>query len=424
MINENPVFITGLGAITASGLTVEENWQSIIQGQCHLNEIEEEDISQWPHRLGGEIKNFKAAKMLPDRKLIKVISKQDALGIYAAIQAVEDSGMIDWRDNSEDTRLFNDKTAVFVGSPGNKYYQQYDFLPLIAKSGDDMQHFAKDLFSEVHPMWLLRILPNNVLAYTGIQYGFKGPNHNITNHAVSGAQALLEATYAIKSGQAERAVVVAYDIALEAQALYYYDKLGVISGDGLRPFDASHNGTILGNAAAAIVLESEASAKARSANCYAECLGGLSETEGNGLFGIEEEGQQLSDMLQRTLERCQLKAEDIDLIVPHANGNPKSDDSEAMAIHRHFSNKTAITGFKWSMGHSLAASGLVDAVLTVCALKEKTIPGIPNFKNAATAAKDLNISVSAQTLKANAHALLINRGFGSMNAAMVLKACE
>src|SRR5208283_989287 len=122
----------------------------------------------------------------------------------------------------------------------------------------NMQTFAKHLFDEVHPMWLLRILPNNVLAYTGITYGFKGPNHNITNHAVGGTQAILEAYHAIRSGQADRAVVVAYDMGVEPQALFYYKQLGVVSERHLKPFDSEHDGTILADGAAALVLESEA----------------------------------------------------------------------------------------------------------------------------------------------------------------------
>jgi 3-oxoacyl-[acyl-carrier-protein] synthase-1 len=163
--------------------------------------------------------------------------------------------MIVYRDTLPHKNPFNEQTAVFVGSPGNKYLQQYDFLPLLAKT-HNMQQFAQQLFETVHPMWLLRILPNNVLAYTGITYEFKGANHNITNHAVGGTQALLEAYHAIRSGQAERAVVVAYDMAIEPQALFYYEQLGVLSNQHLKPFDEAHDGTILAEGAAALVLES------------------------------------------------------------------------------------------------------------------------------------------------------------------------
>jgi len=301
MTDLNRVFITGRSALTASGATADETWSAVMAGQSGIAAIEEWDISEWACHLGGELKNFQAAKMLPDRKLIKVISRQDVMGIHAAVKAVEHSGMIAYRDGLACADDFNEQTAVYVGSPGNKYFQQYDFLPLLAKTDGNMQAFAEQLFNEVHPMWLLRILPNNVLAYTGITYGFKGANHNITNHAVGGTQAILEAYHAIRTGQADRAVVVAYDSGVEPQAMFYYDQLGVLSERHLKPFDQEHDGTLLADGAAALVLESEASARARNATCYGELLGGLTASEGKGLFSIEAEGEQLTSLLDSEL---------------------------------------------------------------------------------------------------------------------------
>lgn len=425
MSENHRVFITGLGALTASGLSADETWTALLAGETGIGVLTEEGISEWPCHLGGELKNFQPAKMLPDRKLIKVISKQDAMGINAAVQAVEHSGMIAYRDTLDNTESFNDQTAVFVGSPGNKYFQQYDFLPLLSKSGDDMQAFANKLFDEVHPMWLLRILPNNVLAYTGITYGFKGPNHNVANHAIGGAQALLEAYHAIKSGQAQRAVVVAYDIGQEAQSLYYYEKLGVLSHKELKPFDHQHDGTLLAEGAGAIVLESESSAKARHAQCYGEILGGACTTETAGLFSLEEDGTHLALAIHQALDNSHIQASDIGCVVAHANGNPKSDNSEAKAIKQHFAPETPITGFKWSYGHTLCASGVLDAVFTSYALQNKQIPGIANYEKAASDSEHLAIRADNQVLnKEKPYAMLINRGFGSMNACIVMRAYD
>lgn len=127
MTQSNRVFITGRSALTASGATADATWDAILSGKNGIAEISQCDLSQWPSRLGGELKEFNPAKMLPDRKLMKVISRQDVMGIHAAVQAVEQSQMIPFRDTLEDPAAFNEQTAVFVGSPGNKYFQQYDF---------------------------------------------------------------------------------------------------------------------------------------------------------------------------------------------------------------------------------------------------------------------------------------------------------
>lgn len=425
MSSLNRVFITGRSALTASGATADETWQAVLAGESGIDEIKQWDLTQWSHRLGGELKDFQPAKMLPDRKLIKVISRQDVMGINAAMQAVEHSQMITHRDTLACADSFNEQTAVYVGSPGNKYFQQYDFLPLLAKTQGDMQRFANQLFDEVHPMWLLRILPNNVLAYTGITYGFKGPNHNITNHAVGGTQAILEAYHAIRTGQADRAVVVAYDMGVEPQALFYYKQLGVVSERHLKPFDSEHDGTLLADGAAALVLESEASVRARSAICYGEIIGGLSASEAAGLFSIESDGQHLTDLMERTLAVAKLSKEDIGLVVAHGNGNSKSDDSEAQAIKTVFAqSEVPVTAFKWSMGHTLCASGVVDAVMTTYALETNCAPGIVNLQQIAPTCDRLSVSASHRSLNTNSCALMINRGFASMNACLVIKACD
>lgn len=418
------VYITGFSALTSSGTNAAETWESVLAGQTGISTISGWDLTSWKATLGGELKPYQPAKLLPDKKLIKVISKQDVLGIHTAVEAVKHSQMIEYRDSLKDPAEFNESTGVYVGSPGNKYFQQYDFLPLLAQTSD-MKSFGEKLFDVVHPMWLLRILPNNVLAYTGITFNFKGANHNIVNHAAGGTQAIIEAYQAIKSGQIKRAVVVAYDIGIEPQALFYYDKLGVLSHNHLKPFDKNHNGTILADGAAAIVLESEESVRERNAVCHAQIMAGMATTEGESLFSLAKEGKQLGQLLEKCMTAAQIQPKDIDFVVAHANGNPHSDDSEAAAIQSAFNtHRPAVTGFKWSTGHTLCASGLIDTVLTTCSLKNKIIPGIASHEEIAENCSFLDVSPKSRNLKGQSHALLINRGFANIDACLVLKSCE
>jgi len=425
MSQTNRVFITGRGVVSASGMNVGEMWASLLNGKTGIDEIKGYDLSTWTYRLGGELKNYQPSSMLPDRKLLKVVSRQDVIGIFAAVQAVEDSQLIEYRDTLSDANQFNQDTAVYVASPGNKYYQQYDFLPLVAKSKHNMHTFAEHLFSEVHPMWLLRILPNNVLAYTGITYGFKGENHNVVNHASGGMQAILEAYHAIRSGRASRAVVVAYDVGIEPQALLYYERLGILSAQHLKPFDHAHDGTVLAEGAAAIVLESEASVLERNRVPYAEVLGGFSETEGGHLFTIDARGKPLESLLARTLAENQLTPADLSFIVAHGNGNPISDKSEAYAINALLmGHSVPVTAYKWSMGHTLCASGIMDTVLAVEGLQKRLIPGVANLSQKVSNCDALDITQETRTYNQGTHALLINRGFAGMNVSLLIKASD
>lgn len=421
------VFITGLGAITSTGAHVEAIWESLLKGEQGLREVSLWNLSSWPCRLGGEIQGYNPASMLPDRKLIKVISRPDVLGIAAGVQAMAHSQLPAYcAQLSEAEKIqFADSSAIFVGSPGNKFFQQYDFLPLIAKTQGQMPAFAEHLFSEVHPMWLLRILPNNVLAYLGITYGFKGINHNVTNHAVSGMQALIEAHRAIASGQASRAIVVGYDVGTDPQAMHYYDQLGLLSQHDLRPFDKQHDGTVLAEGGCALILESEAALQARSGTALAEVLGGATATESMGLFAIDHNGIPLQQVLNQALNHAQVATDEVGMVIAHGNGSHQSDVTEAKAIAQVFqANAVPVTAFKWSMGHTLCASGVLDAVLGVQAMRARCIPGIANLKQVAAACDSINISAEARSMAEDKRCtVVINRGFAGMNACMVLRGC-
>lgn len=427
MSQAGQVYVTGMAALSAGGHDVEQHWQSLIQGQSLLRASENYDLSTWDNQIVGEIKNFDWNRALPDRKLMKLISKQDIIGLNAAIQAANQAGLTDFLASAMQNDIaLCDRTGVFVGSPGNKYFQQYDFLNLVKEANGDMQYFAKHLFEQVHPMWLLRILPNNVLAYAGIQLGCKGINHNFTNHIVGGFQALIEAYWAIVSGQADRVLVVAYDIATEPQARFYYEGLGVLSAKQLAPFDKSHDGTVLAEGAAAIVLESADSVKARGVKPIAQMLGGAATTEGAGLCALSEDGKPLATLIKKHLEACCLYAFDIDMVVAHGNGNQKSDDSEALAFSEVFGKKAVpVSAFKSLMGHSLCASGLLDATLAIHALEKRTIPAIINCRQPANSAIDLDLVMTARQMHATTpKAMVINRGFGGMNGVVTFKAVD
>lgn len=415
------VFISGLGAISAAGQSVTDTWRSVQSGEVSWGHLDGDEFANCAYPIAGVVNPYKPRALVRDKKILKLIAKHDVLGLNAADQAVADSGLIEYRNSLETGDSFNDRTGVYVGSPGNKYYQQYDFLPLIEKAKGDLTLFADDLFSQVHPMWLLKILPNNVLAYTGIQHGFKGANQNITNHVTSGLQAIIEAHQAITLGQIDRAVVVAYEHGFEAQAQSYYGRLGILSKEGLFPFDERHNGTVLAEGAAAIVLENEQSVKARGATTYAEVLSYGQSSDAKGIFSIEESGEQLERAISQSLHRAKCQDSDVGVICAHANGNQLSDDIESRLYSSRF-KATPVTGFKWSMGHLLAASGVMDTLLTSLSLTNKVIPGIANFRSPSQTATELNVSMDTQTLN-NPVAMVVNRGFAGMNSVLTLRAC-
>jgi 3-oxoacyl-[acyl-carrier-protein] synthase-1 len=340
--------------------------------------------------------------------------------LNAVTQAVDHSGIIEHRDGLADPKTFNDRTGVFVGSPATKYRYQHDYLMPLANAGGDTREFGIHAMEEVHPMWLLRALPNNVLAYAGIRYGFKGANANITAHGVSGSQAIAEACRYLRDGAIDRAIVVGYDSASELEALPYYASVGLLSSRGLRPFDKSRDGTVLGEGAGALVLETRIAAEGRGARIYGELLGSSVVAEAEGVLAVREDGSGVSRAIRLALEDSGMKPDQIGMISAHANGSRVSDRSEARAFTDIFGTSAIpVTGFKWSLGHTIAASGAIECILALLCLASGRVPGIPTLEVLSPDCEGVKVSASEQTPRSSV-GIVVSRAFAGLNSCIVL----
>jgi 3-oxoacyl-[acyl-carrier-protein] synthase-1 len=413
------VVVTGFGCLTAAGMSAGSTWESVCEGRSGIEPMAE-PASAWPWPLAGEIKGYKPRKLLADRKLLKAIGKQDVLGLNAVAQALEHSGLLEHRDSLAEPDEFNDRTGVFVGSPGSKYQQHYDYLAPLAEVGEELGRFGEAAMEQVHPMWLLRTLPNNVLAYTGIQYDLKGPNHNFTDHGVSGTQAIAEACLYMQEGLIDRAVVAAYDCGSEPEAVVYYAGAGLMSPSGLRPFDAGRDGTVLGEGAGALVLETLEAASARGATIHGEILGSSIVSEARGVLPIREDGEGLARAIRLTLERAGKGAAEVGMVTAHGNGTRRSDATEAAALREVFDGSPVpVTGFKWSLGHTLTASGVIESILTLLALREGRVPGMPTLKEPGHDCEDLELAATERKTLSSL-GLVLTRGFAGLNSCLLL----
>jgi 3-oxoacyl-[acyl-carrier-protein] synthase-1 len=271
-------------------------------------------------------------------------------------------------------------------------------------------------------MWLLRTLPNNVLCHIGIRYNFKGPNACIINHTASGILAVAEAAAALQAGEADRAVAVGHDSPIEPEAMLYWHALGLLATDAIRPFDTARSGTLLGEGAAALVLETASAARARSAKVRGEFLGSSCVAEGEGLLSIRPDGDGLVRAIVMALEDADIGPADVGMIVAHGNGTPPSDASEATAIRHIFGTRPPpTTAFKWAFGHLMAASAILDTVLALHSLRHSDVPGIATLRELDPACATLAVSTKAQPPRSDV-ALVLGRGFAGTNAALLLRA--
>jgi 3-oxoacyl-[acyl-carrier-protein] synthase-1 len=418
------IVITGTGAVCGAGLTIDAIWDAVVNGRSAVQAIAQWDATHWPARLAAEVTGVDNRTLVEDRKIHKILSRTDMFGLYAARLAIESSGISAHRDALDAAAVaqFNDRSGVFSGSGGGNYRSNYDFFPLLTTANGDLKAFGHDLSATVNPMWLLKNLPNNVVCHVGIRHNFKGTNGCVTNQCVGGSLAVAESAAAIRAGEADRMAAIGHDSPIEPETVFHYQRLGLMAHDALRPFDAGRSGTIFGEGAAAVLLETAAQARARKATVLGEFLGSGCVSEAAGIVEVRPDGDGAGRAMQLALADAGLSPEAVGMIVAHGNGTRASDASEALAIRRVFGAKPPpVTAFKWAFGHLIAASGVLDLVLALRALKHRIVPGIATMKSLDPALAPFPVSTTAQQPRSDV-ALVLCRGFAGMNVALVVRA--
>ena len=207
--------------------------------------------------------------------------------------------------------------------------------------------------------------------------------------------------------------------------MLYYHQCGLLATDALRPFDPRRSGSVFGEGAGALVLETEELRRRRNAAVLGEVLGGGYAAEGAGLLAIREDGDGLAARSRQALAEADLAPADIGMIVAHGNGTPQSDSSEAAALRAVFGTGDAappVTAFKWAIGHLIAAAGIVETVIALAALRERHSSGHRHARlRSIPTARHLRVSASPQVPRGDM-ALILCRGFAGTNAALIIRA--
>jgi 3-oxoacyl-[acyl-carrier-protein] synthase-1 len=417
------IVITGAGAVCASGTDAASLLAALRSGESAIRPIEGWDASNWPARYAAEMREFNPRALVDDRKLHKFIRRTDFFGIYAGDRAIAAAGFGAHRDTLDEKQAaqFSDRTGCYVGSGGGAFENQYDYFPLMTETGGDLHRFGEELGGAVNPMWLLRTLPNNVLCHVGIRNNLKGANACITNHSCGGAIAVIEASEALRTAEADRAVAIGHETPIEPQNVLYYHQCGLVGSDAIRPFDVKRDGSLFGEGAGALALETQSAARARNATPIGEVLGGGHAAEAAGLLAIREDGDGVERAIRAALDDAGIGAGAVGMIVAHGNGTRLSDASEAAALRRVFgTNMPPVTAFKWAFGHLIAAAGILETVVALEALHAGVVPGIATLRTLDPACEGLRVSAGEQEPRSGV-ALIVCRGFASTDAALLVR---
>jgi 3-oxoacyl-[acyl-carrier-protein] synthase II len=356
--NQRRVIITGAGIIAAIGQTMPEFRSNLFQGVCGIKEIGLFDTSGYTCRLGGQIDGGNLKKRLPPRQT-KRISRCDLLGLIAAKEAVLSSG-IDF--NGADT----ERTGVVMGGGAGGMLS--------------WETFRRDLWQGRQNYKASRVLASAPCTLTDLianHYGIRGIRSTITTACSSSANAIGYGYDLIRSGDVD-VVVTGGSESLSELTYAGFNSLKVMSPEPCRPFDKHRRGLSLGEGAGIIILEEYTHALERGAAVLAEMAGYAVNADAYHMTSPDPEGLGMFRVMSSALERAGIDAERVDYINAHGTATKINDHMEARAIQRVFGKKDlariTVSSTKSMVGHCLGASGAIEAIATILALKQQAAP--------------------------------------------------
>jgi 3-oxoacyl-[acyl-carrier-protein] synthase II len=432
------VVITGLGAITPLGLTVGEMWASLCAGRVGINRITAFDPVGFTCRLAGQVPEYRIQNYVPKthRKAVKLMSRDIELSVIAANEALVHAGLITKGIDPERVNIDPQRMAVNLGA-GLISCDLVELAPAVAASVTngrfDIHKWGKDGLDLVTPLWLLKYLPNMLACHVGIIHDIRGPSNTITCAEAAGHLAIAEAAQTIARGSSDIALAGGAEAKVNPIVMIRQCLLKRATSENndepataCRPFDADAKGSVFGEAAGVVILENLEHAENRGAKIYAEVAGlGQSNSINPAYEHIEPDGQGIQIAIEKALAEAQIEPHDLDLIIPHGTGIPADDLAEARAIRAALGEAAArvpVWPTKSMLSNTGAASGAVDIVAAVCAMRDGKIPAAKNCDRKPEGC-DLNIVTEPRKTMIR-YAMSCSYSYGGQTAAIVLKRPE
>jgi len=408
------VVITGLGALTPLGNTVEEFWQGLSNGVSGSDLLTRFDTSNFKTKFGCEVKNLNIEDFI-SRKEQRKLDRYAQLGIIASDQAVVDSGIL-----SSDV----DKNEIGViwgsGIGGAETF--------LEEAGTYGKNPSVPRFS---PFFIPKMIADIAAGHISIRHGFRGPNFATVSACASSSNAIIDAYNLIRLGQAVGFITGGSEAALNAVGVGGFNAMRAISTrnddpkTASRPFDATRDGFVMGEGGGGLFLEEYENAKARGAKIYAEIVGTGMSGDAHHLTAPHPEGLGASLVMQRAIREAGIEREAIDYINVHGTSTPLGDIAETIAIKNVFGDhafKLNISSTKSMHGHLLGAAGAIESIAAIMAINNNLVPPTINFKEPDPRI-DYNLNFTfdkAQKRDVN-FAISNTFGFGGHNTSIIFK---
>src|SRR5574344_1182816 len=409
------VVITGMGAVTPVGNTVNESWENIKIGKSGVAPITHFDTTNNKVKYAAEVKNFDPSLYM-DVKESRKMARFSQYAVAAAKMALEDESLAENKEGLEDTGCI-----LGVGIGGFE----------VTESG--CISYYKSNFSRTAPMTIPQLIPNEAGGNICMQFGIHGPAHTVTTACSSGTDAIGDAFDMVRSGRldvclaggAESTIngfaVVAFEV-LHALSVSYADDPTKAS----RPFDKKREGFIMGEGGAILILEEYEHAKARGAKIYAEVAGYGTSCDGYHLTSPNPDGVEGAKCMKYAFKDADMKPEEIQYYNAHGTSTHINDPSETRMVKIAFgedqAKKLKISSTKSIHGHCLGATGAIEAMVCVKAINDSFVPPTINLDEPdVEGGCDLDY-VPNVGIKMNVDAAMsATFGFGGHNGALIIK---
>lgn len=414
-MRERRVVVTGLGALTPLGNDVPTFWESLVNGVSGAGPITHIDTTKFKTQFACEVKNFNPLDHF-DRKEVR---KHDLFSIYAIVaarQAVKDANI---DTEAEDLNKIGVIMGVGIGGIGTFENEMVDFC-----KGDGTPRF--------NPFFIPKMIVDSASGHISMEYGFRGPNYACVSACASSTSAISVAYDQIKLGRANIMITGGAEAPITNAGLGSFNSMHAISTrndspeTASRPFSKSRDGFVMGEGAGCLVLEDLDHALARGAKIYAEVAGVGASADAYHITAPHPEGLGAIAVMQNALDDANMKPEEIDYINVHGTSTPQGDIAETKAIKAVFGEhayKLNISSTKSMTGHLLGATGAVEAIASILAVKNDIVPPTINFTGEEDENIDYNLNFTfnkAQKRVVNA-ALSNTFGFGGHNASIIVK---
>ena len=408
------VVVTGLGLVTPCGNSVSQTWDALMRGESGADYITKFDTEKFDVKFACEVKNFNAEDHL-EKKEARRMGAFTHFAIAASDEAVKDSGLKIDESNAE-------MVGTYISSGIGDFWAIEREHEKLLNSGP----------GRVSPFFIVSAIVNLAAGNVSIRHGAKGPNSATATACSAGAHAIGDSFRLIERGDADAMICGGAESAITPMSVAGFASMKALSTrnndpkHASRPFDAERDGFVIGEGAGILILEELEFAKARGAKIYAEIVGYGMSGDAFHVTQPDETGSGAIRVMERAIKDAGIEPSQIGYVNAHGTSTPYNDKFETLAIKKVFGDHAynlAVSSTKSMTGHALGAAGGIEAVISILAMTNNTLPPTINYENPDPDC-DLDYTPNEPRQKEVEYVLSNSFGFGGTNACVIFKRFE